>query len=410
MNILEIIAQSIQSIKSNKLRTLLTMLGIVVGIFSIIVIMTIITMLQTTIDNGISFLSKNSFQIQKYPAINTGGHNARLQYRNRKDITLDEFYRLQGLLKDAKYMGADKARGGIVVKYGNKETNPNINISGITAGVMRTANLTIDTGREINQNDVDYSADVCLLGPDVVEKLFPSINPVGQTVAVSGKRLRVIGVFDKRPEFFGQSFDNYLAIPISTFHSMYGGKNSSVDITIMSYSDEDYDRLIESTIGYMRTIRKVPPGKENDFEIFSNESIIGQIADITGGVKIGAMVVSVIALLAAGIGIMNIMLVSVTERTREIGIRKAVGAKKKNILYQFLVEAIFLCIIGGIVGIFLGIGIGNMAGTFLNADTAIPYDWVAIGLGLCVFVGVLFGTYPAYKAANLDPIEALHYE
>ncbi len=410
MNILEIIAQSIQSIKSNKLRTLLTMLGIVVGIFSIIVIMTIITMLQTTIDNGISFLSKNSFQIQKYPAINTGGHNARLQYRNRKDITLDEFYRLQGLLKDAKYMGADKARGGIVVKYGNKETNPNINISGITAGVMRTANLTIDTGREINQNDVDYSADVCLLGPDVVEKLFPSINPVGQTVAVSGKRLRVIGVFGKRPEFFGQSFDNYLAIPISTFHSMYGGKNSSVDITIMSYSDEDYDRLIESTIGYMRTIRKVPPGKENDFEIFSNESIIGQIADITGGVKIGAMVVSVIALLAAGIGIMNIMLVSVTERTREIGIRKAVGAKKKNILYQFLVEAIFLCIIGGIVGIFLGIGIGNMAGTFLNADTAIPYDWVAIGLGLCVFVGVLFGTYPAYKAANLDPIEALHYE
>ena len=377
MNILEIIAQSIQSIKSNKLRTLLTMLGIVVGIFSIIVIMTIITMLQTTIDNGISFLSKNSFQIQKYPAINTGGHNARQKYRNRKDITLDEFYRLQGLLKDAKYMGADKARGGIVVKYGNKETNPNINISGITAGVMRTANLTIDTGREINQNDVDYSADVCLLGPDVVEKLFPSINPVGQTVAVSGKRLRVIGVFGKRPEFFGQSFDNYLAVPISTFHSMYGGKNSSVDITIMSYSDEDYDRLIESTIGYMRTIRKVPPGKENDFEIFSNESIIGQIADITGGVKIGAMVVSVIALLAAGIGIMNIMLVSVTERTREIGIRKAVGAKKKNILYQFLVEAIFLCIIGGIVGIFLGIGIGNMAGTFLNADTAIPYDWVA---------------------------------
>jgi putative ABC transport system permease protein len=191
---------------------------------------------------------------------------------------------------------------------------------------------------------------------------------------------------------------------------MYGGKNSSVDITIMSYSDKDYDRLIESTIGYMRTIRKVPPGKENDFEIFSNESLIGQIAEITSGVKIGAMVVSVIALLAAGVGIMNIMLVSVTERTREIGIRKAVGAKKKNILYQFLVEAIFLCIIGGIVGIFLGIGIGNMAGTFLNADTAIPYDWVAIGLGLCVFVGVLFGTYPAYKAANLDPIEALHYE
>jgi putative ABC transport system permease protein len=160
----------------------------------------------------------------------------------------------------------------------------------------------------------------------------------------------------------------------------------------------------------MRTIRKVPPGEENDFEIMSNESIIGQINDITGGVKIGAMVVSIIALLAAGVGIMNIMLVSVTERTREIGIRKAVGAKKKNILVQFLVEAIFLCIAGGIVGIFLGIGIGNMAGSLLNADAAIPYDWVLIGLGLCIFVGVVFGTYPAFKAANLDPIEALRYE
>lgn len=410
MNLLEIITQSFQSIKENKLRTLLTMLGIVVGIFSIIVIMTIITMLQSTIDNGISFLSKNSFQIQKFPAINTGGHNAREKYRNRKDITLEDFYKLESMLKDAKYMGADKARGGIVVKYGNRETNPNIYMSGITAGVMRTANLTIDSGREINQNDVQYSSDVCLLGPDVVEKLFPGIDPVGQTVSVSSRPLRVIGVFGKRPQFFGQSFDNYLAIPITTFHSLYGGKNSSVDITIMSYSDEDYDNLIESTIGYMRTIRKVAPGKENDFEIMSNESIIGQINDITGGVKIGAVVVSVIALLAAGIGIMNIMLVSVTERTREIGIRKAVGAKKKNILVQFLIEAIILCVAGGILGILIGIGVGNMAGSFLNADAAIPYDWVLIGLTLCVFVGVLFGTYPAYKAANLDPIEALRYE
>ena len=410
MNILEIISQSVRSIKENKLRTLLTVLGIVVGIFSIIVIMTIITMLQSTIDNGISFLSKNSFQIQKFPAINTGGHNAREKYRNRKDITLDEFYRLEELLKDAKYMGADKARGGIIVKYGNKETNPNIYISGITAGVMRTANLTVEYGREINKTDVEHSSDVCLLGPDVVEKLFPNISPVGQYVSVSGRPLRVIGVFGKRPQFFGQSFDNYLAIPITTFHSMYGGKNSSVDITIMSYSNDDYNSLIESTIGYMRTIRKVPPGEDNDFEIMSNESIIGQINDITGGVKIGAMVVSIIALLAAGVGIMNIMLVSVTERTREIGIRKAVGAKKKNILIQFLVEAIFLCIAGGIVGIFLGIGIGNMAGSLLNADAAIPYDWVLIGLGLCIFVGVVFGTYPAFKAANLDPIEALRYE
>ena len=249
-----------------------------------------------------------------------------------------------------------------------------------------------------------------MLGPDIVDKLFASINPVGQYVVINGRPLQVIGIFEKRPQFFGQSFDNYLVIPITTFHTIFGGKNSNVDITVMSYSDEDYNSVIESAIGYMRTIRKVPAGKENDFEIMSNESIIGQINDITGGVKIGALVVSIIALLAAGVGIMNIMLVSVTERTREIGIRKAVGAKRKNILFQFLVEAVTLCITGGIFGILIGVGIGNMVGGLLNATSVIPYDWVVIGLTMCVFVGIVFGTYPAYKAANLDPIEALRYE
>jgi putative ABC transport system permease protein len=410
MNLLEIIFQSFQSIKENKLRTSLTILGIVVGIFSIIVIMTIITMLQTTIDSGISFLSKNSFQVSKYPAIHSGGPGSWDKFRNRKDITLDDFYRLESLLKQAKYMGADKAKGGIVVKYGNRQTNPNIWLSGITEGVLQTANLTIETGREIRQTDIQYSSNVCMLGPDIVDKLFVGLDPIGQTVTVNGRPLLVIGVFEKRAQFFGQSFDNYLAVPITTFHSMFGGRNDNVDITIMSYSNEDYESLIESTIGYLRTIRKVPPGKENDFEIMSNESLIGQINDITGGVKIGAMVVSIIALLAAGVGIMNIMLVSVTERTREIGIRKAVGAKRKNILFQFLVEAITLCLTGGIFGILIGVGIGNLAGGFLNAVSVIPYDWVMIGLIMCVLVGIIFGTYPAYKAANLDPIEALRYE
>lgn len=410
MNFSQSILVSLQSIRGNRLRTALTILGVVVGIFSIIVIMTIITMLQDTITSGVSFLSKNSFQIQKFPAINTGGHNAREKYRNRKDITLDQFYQLEDLLKQARYIGADQARGGVVVKYGNKETNPNIYVSGITVGVLRTANLSVEMGREIRQTDVQYSSNVCMIGPDIVEKLLPNIDPIGQTILVGGRPLLVIAVFGKRPQFFGQSFDNYIAVPITTFHTMYGGKTKSVDITIMSHSEEDYDALIESAIGYMRTIRKVEPGAENDFEIFSNESLISQIGDITNGVKLGAVFVSIIALLAAGVGIMNIMLVSVTERTREIGIRKAVGAMKKNILLQFLIEAVTLCLIGGLIGIILGISIGNFAGSFLNAKAAIPYDWVLIGLSLCVFVGVVFGTYPAYKAANLDPIEALRYE
>ncbi|HMU41689.1 MAG TPA: ABC transporter permease [Ignavibacteriaceae bacterium] len=406
----QIFSLSLQSLKSNKLRTILTILGVVVGIFSIIVIMTIITMLQNSIESGISFLSKNTFQIQKFPAINTGGHDEWKKLRNREDITLEDYYRFEEMMTQAKYTAAQLTVGGKVIKFRNLETNPNSFIVGITEGGMKTNNVTLDHGREIRKTDIDYSNNVCLLGQDIREKLFPNLDPVGLTIKVDNKPLQVIGLMEKMPEFFGQSMDNYIVIPISTFESMYGKTGRSVEITVMSYGKQDYNAAIETAIGYMRTIRKVPPGEENDFDIFSNESLIGQINGITEGIRIGAMVISIIALLAAGVGIMNIMLVSVTERTREIGIRKAIGAKRSNILVQFLIEAIILCLIGGFIGILLGVGVGNFAGSFLNAEAAIPLDWVFIGLTLCVFVGIVFGTYPAYKAANLDPIEALRYE
>lgn len=406
----QIFSLSLQSLKSNKLRTMLTILGVVVGIFSIIVIMTIITMLQNSIESGISFLSKNTFQIQKFPAINTGGHEEWKKFRNREDITLEDYYRFEEMMTQAKYTAAQLTAGGKVIKFRNLETNPNSFIVGITEGGMKTNNVTLDHGREIRKTDIDFSNNVCLLGQDIREKLFPNIDPVGLNIKVDNKPLQVIGLMEKMPEFFGQSMDNYIVIPISTFESMYGKTGRSVEITVMSYGKQDYNAAIETAIGYMRTIRKVPPGEENDFDIFSNESLIGQINGITEGIRIGAMVISIIALFAAGVGIMNIMLVSVTERTREIGIRKAVGAKRSNILVQFLIEAIILCLIGGFIGILLGVGVGNLAGSFLNAEAAIPLDWVFIGLTLCVLVGIVFGTYPAYKAANLDPIEALRYE
>ena len=407
MNFLEIILQSFQTIKQNKLRTSLTILGIVVGIFSIIVIMTIITMLQTTINSGFSFLNKNSFEIMKYPPLTQ--HHSK-EFRNRKDITLADFYRLEGMLKNAKYIGAALSRGGEVVKYGNKETNPNTAVAGITEGFLQTSSITINRGREIRASDINYSNNICLIGPDVIDKLFGTIDPLGQTITVKGRPLLIIGILNKRPAIFGAQLDNYIIIPITTYQSMYGGKRRNVSITVTSFSDNDYDATIDAAIGYMRTIRKVQPGKDNDFAIMSNESLIGQINDITAGVKIGALAVSIIALLAAGVGIMNIMLVSVTERTREIGIRKAVGANKWDILYQFLVEAITLCFAGGIFGILIGVGVGNLVGGLLNATSVIPYNWVLIGLTMCVVVGIIFGTYPAYKAANLDPIEALRYE
>jgi putative ABC transport system permease protein len=410
MRINEIISVAFSSIKSNRLRTILTVLGIVVGIFSIIVIMTIITMLQTSIEGGFSQLSKNTFQIQKFPVMMNQGPGWRDKFRNRPDLTLTEFYRLDGMLTQAKYIGAEQWQFGKQVTFGNKETNPNIWFAGITTGAMRTNNWNVEYGRDLRESDIQYSNDVCILGQDVVSKLFTNINPIGQVIRADGKPLRVIGVLEKQPSLFGQTRDSYIVMPITTFQQKYGKYSHSVNITVMSHSKEDYNNVIDAATGYMRTIRKVTPGEDNNFFIFSNESLITQVNDITAGIKIGALVVSIIALLAAGVGIMNIMLVSVTERTREIGIRKAIGARKRNILTQFLLEAITLCIVGGFIGIVLGVGIGNLAGSFLNAKAAIPFDWVIIGLSLCVFVGVIFGTYPAYKAANLDPIEALRYE
>jgi putative ABC transport system permease protein len=410
MKFTQLFAISFQSILNNKLRTSLTVLGVVVGIFSIIVIMTIITMLQNSIEDGLSLLNKNTFQIEKFDRTQGRGPGSDRSWRNRKDITFDEARRLKELLTEAKYVGAEQWRMGIVVKYGNRETNPNISLAGQTLDGIKTNNWKVEYGRDLRDADIKNSTNVCILGQDIVDKLFPNMNPVGQTVRVDGRPLRVIGVFERQPSMFGDSRDNYLVIPITTWQAMYGKYNQSVNIMITSYNTEEYEEVIESAIGYFRTIRKVKPGDPNDFSIFSNESLIVMVNDITGPIKIGALVVSLIALLAAGVGIMNIMLVSVTERTREIGIRKAIGGKRSNILTQFLIEAIILCVFGGLIGIFVGVGIGNLAGSFLNAQSAIPIDWVIIGITMCVTVGLIFGTYPAYKAANLDPIEALRYE
>ena len=408
MNIAQTLAVSVQSIKNNKLRTSLTILGVVVGIFSIIVIMTVITMLQNSIESGLSQLSKNTFQIQKFdPTVGGGGHR---RDRSRRDITIEEADRLKELLTQAKYVGAEQWQFGKIIKYGNRETNPNIQVAGITTEAMQTNNWIVEEGRALRDNDIDNSRNVCIMGKDVVKRLFPNINPIGQTVRVDGRPFQVIGVLETQPALFGQSRDNYIIMPITSWQSMFGKRSQSINITVMSHSLEDYNDLIESAIGHFRQIRRNAPGEPNDFYIYSNESMIGMVNDITGPIKYGALAVSVIALIAAGVGIMNIMLVSVTERTKEIGIRKAVGARKANILTQFLIEAVILCVIGGVLGIFLGVGIGNLAGSFLAAESAIPYDWVIIGISLCVIVGIIFGTYPAYKAANLDPIEALRYE
>lgn len=406
---MEIILVAIKSLRANKLRSLLTILGIIVGIFSIITISTVVSMLQNSIEQGVSALGQTTFQIQKFPRMMDRGD--RSKFRNRKDITIEEYAKLRDKLSgEAKAVAAEVWGYSKIFQYNNIKTNPTVNLCGAVTETFPNNQWYAASGRIFNQNDINRYEKVIVLGSTLAKTLFDYLDPIGQEVKVDNHKLRVIGVMEPQPAAFGNDPDNFAAIPISTYQNFYGKNSRDIYITVSSFTKKDYLEIIEKTTGYFRTIRKVPAGEEDDFSIFSNESVLNEINSMTAGVKIGAYIIALIALLAAGIGIMNIMLVSVTERTKEIGIRKAIGAKKINILSQFLIEAVSLSLLGGFLGIIIGLIIGNIAGSAIGGEMSIPLDWVVIGVLLCVIVGVGFGTYPAYKAANLDPIDALRYE
>jgi len=411
MLILEIFKVALNSLKVNKLRSSLTVLGIVVGIFSIISISTVIAMLQKSIEEGVSALGKNTFQIQKWPAVGDGTQNW-AAIRNRKNITMNNYYVLQDKLGNVASVGAEDWMHGKLVKRGNKKTNPNTSLCGLTPEAFPNNDWIVTAGRVINFRDMESVSRVVVIGEDIKNTLFePYEEPIGSDIYIDGFKLRVIGVLDNRAGgMFGRNEGNYSFVPISFTQAYFGSESRSLNITLAVYDPDDYDDVQMQAEGIMRTLRKVPPGAERDFDIYSNESVLAQINNMTEGIRLGAYVIGLIALLAAGVGIMNIMLVSVTERTKEIGVRKAIGAKKVNILLQFISEAIVLCLFGGLAGIILGVGVGNLAGSLLNATAVIPMDWVMVGVFLCIIIGIVFGTYPAIKAANLDPIEALRFE
>jgi len=411
LNIKESIISAINSIRGNKLRASLTLLGIVIGVFSIIGVMTLLNALEKGLDGGLSQLGTNTFQVQKFPALQFGGPGARRKFEKRKDITIEEAFRLKELATDYKYIGLEDWLGGKVVKFGKEQTNPNTQVAGITTEFLYSNNYNIGDGRWFSEQDIQSDRHICVVGMDVVDKIFINTNPIGQDIEIDGNKFQVIGILAAKGQSLGQSQDAIVCIPIFTMQKIYEGrKNHSINITVTAENKETYNHTLEHIIGVMRQVRRVPPGEENDFDIFSNESLIGQAASFTQYFKYGAGVISFISLIAAGIGIMNIMLVTVTERTKEIGIRMAIGAKRSNILTQFLFEAIILCEMGGVIGIIIGVGMGNLAGSLLHTPVAIPYDWVLIGIIVCSLIGILFGTYPAYKAAKLHPIDALRYE
>ena len=268
----------------------------------------------------------------------------------------------------------------------------------------------IQQGRPILDGDVDGYHDVCVLGNNLAKVLFPAGSPLTERVKINGINYTVVGVLEPKGSMAGGNQDNFVVIPITTAWNRYGAWRWGVSILVQAKDVASFEDAMDQARGIMRLLRKVPPGAEDDFEIYSNDSVLEQINSITLAVRIGVTIVSSIALVAAGIGIMNIMLVSVTERTREIGIRRAIGAKKRSIMTQFIMEAIVLCEVGGGLGVILGIVGGNLAGHLLHLPMVIPIDAIVVGLGICSIVGMVFGTYPAYKAANLDPIESLRYE
>ena len=279
----------------------------------------------------------------------------------------------------------------------------------IDAGEKEGAKLVAD-GRNFIDDDIHYSRNVCVLGMDVVDQLFPFEDPLGKRIKINGLEYFVIGITERQGEAFGTSRDNYIGIPITTYLEKYSSKWTSLRIHIESPSDQLYEKNMNEVIGHLRSIRKVQPKMGNDFEVVTNTAMIEQFSGFTKGIKFFALFVSVIALVVAGIGIMNIMLVSVTERIKEIGIRKAIGATKNDILTQFLMEAVFLSQFGGIVGIILGVSGGNIVSIVFNIPAVIPIDWAFIGLIVCSVIGIGFGIYPAWHAANLDPIDSLRYD
>ncbi|MDA1028714.1 MAG: ABC transporter permease [Bacteroidetes bacterium] len=409
MGIFEAIRMAWSAIQGHKTRSSLTLLGMVIGVFAIIVSVTAVEVIDVYFKEKLQFLGSSTVSITRYPQFQIGDRDR--SARNRPNITFEQVERLEDAMQLAVTISPmdDFAIGKM--SYQDRETEPGVMVMGSDEDMLGNFSYEVEYGRFFTRDDVQYARPVCVLGADIVKVLFPNENPIRKVIKAVGKRCEVIGVLKEKGNFLGIPLDNRAYIPITRGLADYGGLNRNIGTLSVRVTDPVMiNAVIDELTGRMRVIRGVEPGEENNFEISTNDSMQAIFEAFTGTLTAGGAGIGLISLLAAGIGIMNIMLVSVTERTREIGVRKSVGARKKDIMRQFLFEAFFLCQLGGIVGILLGAAVGNGVAFYFDITAVFPTGWAIASVILVTMIALIFGGYPALKAARLAPIDSLRHE
>jgi putative ABC transport system permease protein len=408
MNLAESIRLAMQSLWANKLRTVVTLAGVVIGVAAVIAVVTFVNGINGYVAEKVFNLGADVFILSKSPNVITNVDEF-LEAQKRKDIKLEDYEAIRENCTSCKLVGASVGSGGGKVKY-NEQSSEDTFIRGWTPTMSRIYDLDLIAGRAISDADVNSEAPVAIIGHDILENLMPDTDPVGKEIRVDGRMYSVIGVGKKEGKTLGQSRDNWVILPITTFFKGYGSHNS---LRIWGKGEDvgaPLEKAIDESRVIMRSRRHDAPGQPDSFSMETNENFLAIWASISGTFFAVMIAITSIALVVGGIVIMNIMLVSVTERTREIGIRKAMGARRNDVLMQFLMESIMLALLGGFMGVALGIAIAKGVTIAIGMPSAVALWAVILGLTVAGFVGVFFGVYPARRAAGLDPIAALRFE
>lgn len=409
MNIFESMRMAISSIFTHKLRSFLTLLSVAIGVFAIMGSGSLVSSFDETVQTEMANLGENSFKITRVPSVQTGRDSWR-KYRMRERIDFKQYSKLKEKIGDMAFVSVESSQSEMTIKYSEFQTDPNVTLQGTNEVYFNINDRDVPVGRPITEADVEYDRSVAVIGNDVKNKIFRGIDPIGKRIKIGNQKFEVIGVLDQKGAILGKSQDNQVIIPITRFNKYFSNWWESLDISIKAFNKESFPYVLDETIGAMRTLRSDQPGADNSFEIETNESITQQFAGLTGYLTYFGLLAGFFALAAAGVGITNIMLVAIKERTREIGLRKALGARRFWITMQFLVETMTITLIGGLIGITLGFIMASVVSFFLGLTITIPIDWIVISITITTLLGLISGLYPAFRAASLDPIDALRYE